>query len=238
MKFKLFLMLFWASCLSGFACPNSDDSAQPNVRFVVLDKRNNRPIDSAIVTISSPIDIELKQLFTDINGIAETHLHDSSDYHLKIGRRFGPDSSYLTEVRSFRKIGGTVIDTTKLWYNRGCNPRYFIPNLYFKSNSLKSEDTATLHLWFELLVENPMLQVELDSYSDCQGGKEVNRAISKQRVEAVADYLAEKGIDRKRLMLKVFGDERPVIDCNCGSKKCTEEDYAKNRRIEFKIAKL
>jgi outer membrane protein OmpA-like peptidoglycan-associated protein len=53
--------------------------------------------------------------------------------------------------------------------------------------------------------------------------------LSEQRVEAVKNYLVEKGIDKNRISGKGFGGTQPI------STGDTEADHAKNRRIEFEI---
>ena len=43
------------------------------------------------------------------------------------------------------------------------------------------------------------------------------------------NYLINKGIDAKRLTAQGFGDTRPLVPND------TEENKAKNRRVEFKV---
>jgi outer membrane protein OmpA-like peptidoglycan-associated protein len=53
--------------------------------------------------------------------------------------------------------------------------------------------------------------------------------LSQRRADAVVNYLVEKGIDKKRLSAKGYGQSKPV-DSND-----TAEGRALNRRTEFEI---
>ncbi|MFT3790441.1 MAG: OmpA family protein [Rudaea sp.] len=68
---------------------------------------------------------------------------------------------------------------------------------------------------------------EIDGHTDSSGDDEINLPLSKQRADAVRDYLAGKGVDAANLTTEGFGAERPIAD------NATEEGRAKNRRIEF-----
>jgi OOP family OmpA-OmpF porin len=72
-------------------------------------------------------------------------------------------------------------------------------------------------------------QVEVDGHTDTDGQAEANMALSKQRAEAVVEYLARAGIDRSRLSATGYGQTRPVAS------NATEEGKAQNRRIEFLV---
>jgi outer membrane protein OmpA-like peptidoglycan-associated protein len=56
-----------------------------------------------------------------------------------------------------------------------------------------------------------------------------NAKLSANRAKAVVAYLAEKGIDVKRLAYKGFGATQPISDNN------TDKGRAQNRRTELKV---
>jgi outer membrane protein OmpA-like peptidoglycan-associated protein len=71
-------------------------------------------------------------------------------------------------------------------------------------------------------------------YTDNQpvapGGKyKDNQELSLGRAEAVRDYLAQSGIDPKRLSVKGLGEANPIADND------TVEGRAKNRRVELQV---
>mgnify|MGYP005619178505 CR=1 FL=1 len=58
--------------------------------------------------------------------------------------------------------------------------------------------------------------------------------LSERRAAATLEYIVSKGIDRSRLTSKGYGESMPLNECTKPD-MCTEEQYAKNRRSEFKV---
>lgn len=80
-----------------------------------------------------------------------------------------------------------------------------------------------------LMQENPDLKIRLEGHTDTRGSARANLKLSKMRVEAVEDYLINKGISRRRIKGKGYGGEQPLYPGD------TEEQRMKNRRVEFVI---
>jgi len=65
-------------------------------------------------------------------------------------------------------------------------------------------------------------------YTDTMGALEYNQELAERRANAVADYLmARHGIDSSRLIMKGYGETRPIASND------NEEGRALNRRVEF-----
>ena len=71
--------------------------------------------------------------------------------------------------------------------------------------------------------------VEVGGHTDGDGDEFANQSLSERRAQSVADYLVGKGVNAANLIVKGYGETRPMD--NSG----TEEGDAKNRRIEFKV---
>ena len=56
-----------------------------------------------------------------------------------------------------------------------------------------------------------------------------NMDLSQRRGNTIKKYLVTKGIDENRLKTQGFGDTRPLVAND------SEENKAKNRRVEFKV---
>ena len=56
--------------------------------------------------------------------------------------------------------------------------------------------------------------------------------LSQERVDAVKNYLVEKGINARRIKTKAFGGTRPLI------KEETLEASELNRRVEVRILRI
>jgi outer membrane protein OmpA-like peptidoglycan-associated protein len=72
------------------------------------------------------------------------------------------------------------------------------------------------------------LRLEISGHTDSSGTAEGNMLLSRQRAQAVADFLLQQGVPRERLHAQGFGDSRPVAT------NVTEEGRFHNRRIEVK----
>jgi outer membrane protein OmpA-like peptidoglycan-associated protein len=84
-----------------------------------------------------------------------------------------------------------------------------------------------------LLIDNPALNVQMGSHTDCRGDDQYNVDLSLRRAQAAVDYLASRGVKLKRLSAKGYGETERVSDCFC--ENCTEEEFQKDRRTTFMI---
>ena len=67
------------------------------------------------------------------------------------------------------------------------------------------------------------------------GKDKYNQRLSEKRAEAAVEYLIDKGISRRRLEAKGYGEQYILNRCTTYSAKCSEEEHAINRRVEIKI---
>ncbi|MGA9294642.1 MAG: OmpA family protein [Ignavibacteriaceae bacterium] len=104
-------------------------------------------------------------------------------------------------------------------------------NFDVNSTKLRKDSYPILFYSFQVLQNNPEMNVEIEGYTDNIGAESYNLKLSEKRAKVVKDYLVSKGIAAGRLSVKGFGEKDPVADNN------TAEGRAINRRIEFKIIK-
>jgi OOP family OmpA-OmpF porin len=71
--------------------------------------------------------------------------------------------------------------------------------------------------------------LEVSGHTSSQGGKALNKALSKQRAEAVAKVLVDSGIAKERIVTIGVGPDKPIAD------NATKEGQAKNRRVEIDV---
>ena len=100
--------------------------------------------------------------------------------------------------------------------------------------TLTRDDTRDLDNVAAILKKYPGLHVEIRAHTDSRGEAEANRAASQRRAEAVLGYLVGKGIARSRLRATGYGESQPLNECRDGI-VCTEAEYRKNRRTEFRV---
>ena len=75
--------------------------------------------------------------------------------------------------------------------------------------------------------EYSQLRVTLAGHADERGTREYNLALGQRRAEAVSQYLILNGVSKNRLVVKSFGEEKPIAFGQ------DEESYSKNRRVEI-----
>jgi outer membrane protein OmpA-like peptidoglycan-associated protein len=94
---------------------------------------------------------------------------------------------------------------------------------------LTKEAEATLAALAGTLREFTKTLVSVHGHSDASGGQAANVMLSERRALAVARFLAESGVDRRRLLVVGRGQSDPVASNE------TEEGRERNRRVEVHI---
>lgn len=79
------------------------------------------------------------------------------------------------------------------------------------------------------MTQNSKYYVVIEGHCDERGTIEYNLALGERRAKAVRDYMADLGVDRGRLRVVSYGEEKPADPGH------TDEAWAQNRRAEFVI---
>ncbi|MBI4953952.1 MAG: OmpA family protein [Myxococcales bacterium] len=99
-------------------------------------------------------------------------------------------------------------------------------------STIRPESNPVLTAVYDIMSKHPEIElVSVEGHTDNVGPKVYNKNLSIARASAVVDWLVRKGINKKRLTSKGFGDEKPIQDNG------TPEGRQDNRRVEFKIVK-
>lgn len=111
-----------------------------------------------------------------------------------------------------------------------------LERIYYDFNdfNLKEESKAELNNLANLLLSNPTMIIELNSHTDASGPIAYNFDLSEKRALAVVNYLVSKGVDRKQIKPRGYGESKPINQCTDGV-TCTENQHKENRRTEFKV---
>ena len=97
----------------------------------------------------------------------------------------------------------------------------------FDKFNLNSKSLQTLKSAVAAMKDNSSIKITISGHADERGTREYNLALGQRRAESVRDYFAINGINANRIMVKSYGEERPILD---GS---NEASYSKNRRAEI-----
>jgi len=104
-----------------------------------------------------------------------------------------------------------------------------ISNLEFEFNksTIKQESFVGLDMLALLLADKTDWKLRLSGHTDDVGTDEFNLQLSKDRADAVKDYLILKGLNSDRFIVEYFGKTKPVAP------NTTESGRKKNRRVEM-----
>lgn len=104
--------------------------------------------------------------------------------------------------------------------------------IYFDNNkaSIKKQSHSLLDQLAQTILANPKIaKISVEGHTDDTGNYEHNILLSKERAQAVVDYLITKGIDPNRLTSVGYGPDKPLDPAK------TKKARAINRRVEFVI---
>ena len=99
-------------------------------------------------------------------------------------------------------------------------------------SSLSESAKTELDKIYQLLADNESVEIELSGYTSSEGDPLVNKNLSLNRVDACKKYIVDKGIAPGRIYTIGMGPDNPVAPND------TEENRAKNRRVELRIVKI
>jgi len=88
---------------------------------------------------------------------------------------------------------------------------------------------------YSIMIENPQLIIELSSHTDSKGSDSYNLKLSQQRAKSVVDYMIDRGINKKRLVDKGYGETRPIAANAHPDGSDNPEGRKLNRRTELEI---
>ena len=97
----------------------------------------------------------------------------------------------------------------------------------FDKFNLNSKSLQTLKSAVSAMKDNKSIRITIAGHADERGTREYNLALGQRRADAVKDYFVLSGIDKNRISVKSYGEERPA---SFGS---DEVSYSKNRRAEI-----
>ncbi|MBR4985004.1 MAG: OmpA family protein [Proteobacteria bacterium] len=104
--------------------------------------------------------------------------------------------------------------------------------IYFDNNkaTIKKKSNALLDQIALSILANPDIKhVSIEGHTDDTGKYEHNIVLSRQRAQAVVDYLISKGVASERLSAIGYGPDKPLDPAK------TKKARALNRRVEFVI---
>lgn len=205
----------------------SIDIASVRIYGRVLNSKNGEPIAAKISFIG-----------TDTSVVA-TATTSGFGIVVPARKKYSVDVEAAGYISTLEKLDLQVFEMRELEMNLNLQPIEIgttvnLKNVLFMQSQpeLLPESYSELDLVVAFLKANPQVEIELAGHTDNRGSFRQLMSLSQKRVNRVKDYLASKGIDKKRITGKGYGGTKPVASND------TEEQRMLNRRVEFIIKKL
>ena len=147
----------------------------------------------------------------------------------------------LTIVDTEKTFVPIEMETTlkKISLNDDLLKKFNINTIYFDTDKAIIREDAAIELSkiLDVMLENPTMEIDIRSHTDCRATAEYNLSLSDSRAKASVVWLIKNGIAKNRLSGKGYGESQLVNECADGV-DCSEEMHQANRRSEFIITKL
>ncbi|WP_034925119.1 OmpA family protein [Gillisia sp. CAL575] len=103
--------------------------------------------------------------------------------------------------------------------------------IYFDTEkfNINEKSKEALHKLVGIFKEYPDTEILVEGHTDDKGADSYNLTLSKNRAQAVTNFLVSDGISKGRFDTKWYGESQPKYD------NTTVDGRAKNRRVELAI---
>lgn len=200
------------------------------VKGNVYDIKTNQKLESNIDLFDINEKIKLASTTSDSqNGNYMLVLTEGSEYALEVHKK-----GYAFKSLSFNYVESKEMKPIEI--NIPLEPLtkgtvFRLNNIFFDYNKFQLKDKSKTELdeLIKFMKDNADIRGEISGHTDNVGKAEDNITLSLNRAKSVYEYLTNNGIDKSRLTFKGYGANKPDVAND------TEENKAKNRRIEFKI---
>jgi outer membrane protein OmpA-like peptidoglycan-associated protein len=201
----------------------------------VFNYNTNAPLAGATLVLTDLKTGKKDTLVTDANGTLDHYLNINSKYKVDIlqgGRLLGstevdtngwpdPNKPMYQNITVAPLLPGSVIELSNIYYN-------------YNDATLRPDARKDLDLLVALMKQQPTINVELRSHTDCRGRTEYNQGLSQRRADGVVEFLVGRGIARNRLVPIGLGESELKNNCKDGV-SCQESEHARNRRTEIRM---
>ena len=199
---------------------------EAKVKITVKDKLNDKPIEEAMVSFKTYTDS--LSLLTTHDGVASTII-TPNNFIFNITKKGYEYESFPTIIHDGDEYEKTIFLEPII------DLEIIAPDsimFHLGKFELKAIAEEELLLIVESMEKYPHLKLLIAAHTDSRGKAEYNQKLSEKRADATFNYLVKLGIAPDRITKTGFGETRPLNKCKDGV-KCSEEEHAANRRIEF-----
>ncbi len=202
------------------------------VKGFVTDKKTMHGIPSSVELFDNETNKALMKIQTDEKGAYFITLPTGKNYTFIVNRK---GYLYYSELYALStKDADSVYQKDIALEPVTINAHMVFSNVQFLNNSFELPSASYIELdkLYQVLLDNPSIQLEISGHTDNLGKPADNLALSTNRAKAIVNYLTNKGISPSRLSYKGYAAEKPIAE------NTTEIGRSKNRRTEFAITGL
>ncbi len=213
--------------------PLSIDCTQ-EVTGVVVNEHTQEVLAGAEIKLLDKDNIVIETAISDGNGVYYFTVKCNSTYKI-VGDKetFQDDDKALITVNDIVDIPIAIaLALTPEVIENKIN----IENIYFdldKSN-IRPDAASELDKLVQIMKDNPELIIEGGSHTDSRQTDNYNVSLSSRRAKSTRRYIISKGISRKRITAKGYGETQLTNKCS-DDVECTDEEHQANRRTEFRV---
>lgn len=203
-----------------------------NVRGQIIDCETKKPLENVIVTVSDSLQ-EFK-FTTGADGKYNFKLNTNRQLQITAEKaKYFSKKLYYTYDQLAQK--DTLITEEICLIPNGPKPIRLNNVLYeFNKADLTEASKAELEVLYNVMIDNPLVEIELSAHTDTIGSQAYNLDLSNRRAKSCVDYLVSRGIPASRMISKGYGSTMPVAPNFLPNKKDNPAGRALNRRTEFK----
>ncbi len=200
-----------------------------------IDENNNIvPLDGMSLKIENITENKKTEELKSGNGIFTITGKCNNRYYI-----VGSKEGYFTKSKTIETECKTRNDTLFVEIvleKLKINQPIVLKNIYydFDKSFIRPDAMPDLDKVVQIMTDNPEIIVELGSHTDSRGSDNYNLKLSQRRADAAVQYIISKGIDKKRITAKGYGETQLLNKCSNGM-ECSEEAHQLNRRTEFKV---
>ncbi|MBP7388997.1 MAG: carboxypeptidase regulatory-like domain-containing protein [Chitinophagales bacterium] len=217
------------------------------LEVTVIDRKTKDPLETAKVKVTNLNTKKDEVCTTNKDGKCVFTLEPNTNYGIEGSKETGePDTKYLTVTATVSTIGkkapATLYQTLELEKVRK-GVAIKIENIYYDLDKwfIRPDAAKELDKLVKIMKDNPTMEIELSSHTDCRATAKYNMQLSSKRAESAVNYIASQGVEGRRMIAAGYGESRLVNKCQCEGTSvvpCTDEQHQENRRTEFKILKF
>ena len=230
---------------------------KPKLEFAlegsVLSKKTGKPVQGAYMRLIGTDGTNIKLTIAE-DGSFEMKLKPKTEYVQLVAAKgyFNHKEKFSTKDELENKTYKFEIDLLPT------ETAIMLNNIYFDEGSYELPEGAKpeLERLLQILLDNPIMKIEIGAHADDNGDETENLILSQKRAETVMKYLIENKVPEENLTSKGFGKNKPlIVDRNLASQyrflkagDILSPDFIKrlkrgnqttahkiNRRIEFKV---